>query len=53
MLAEIFRRLVDVLEACGIPYMLTGSFASSYYGAPRGTQDNRATAGTHVFKRTG
>lgn len=39
MLAEIFRRLVDVLEACGIPYMLTGSFASSYYGAPRGTQD--------------
>lgn len=39
MLADIFRRLVDVLEACGIPYMLTGSFASSYYGAPRGTQD--------------
>ncbi|HEX6909576.1 MAG TPA: hypothetical protein VF142_04260 [Longimicrobium sp.] len=39
MLADIFRRLVDVLDACGIPYMLTGSFASSYYGAPRGTQD--------------
>jgi hypothetical protein len=33
------RRLVDALSSAGIPYMLTGSHASSYYGRPRGTQD--------------
>jgi hypothetical protein len=37
--AELFRRVVTRLEAAGIPYMLTGSFASSYHGLPRATQD--------------
>ena len=37
--AELFRRVVTMLEAAGIPYMLTGSFASSYHGLPRATQD--------------
>jgi len=37
--AELFRRVVTVLETVGIPYMLTGSFASSYHGLPRATQD--------------
>ena len=36
---EIFRRIVGALEATGIPYMLTGSFASSHHGTPRATQD--------------
>lgn len=36
---ETLRRLVEALSRAGIPYMLTGSHASSYYGRPRGTQD--------------
>ncbi len=28
-----------MLEACAIPYMLTGSYASSLHGQPRATQD--------------
>lgn len=31
--------MVARLEAAGVPYMLTGSFASSYHGRPRATQD--------------
>lgn len=34
-----FRDVIAALEATGIPFMLTGSFASSYHGAPRATQD--------------
>lgn len=36
---DFVRRLVDMLERLGIPYMVTGSFASSYHGTPRATQD--------------
>lgn len=36
---DIFKRVIGALEAARIPYMLTGSFASSYHGAPRATQD--------------
>jgi len=36
---DIFRRVVEALERAGIPYMLTGSFASSFHGTPRATQD--------------
>lgn len=36
---EVFRRVLGAIEAAGIPYMLTGSFASSYHGTPRATQD--------------
>jgi hypothetical protein len=32
-------RFVDALERIGIPYMLTGSYASSYHGVPRATID--------------
>ena len=35
----LFERVLTALEAAGIPCMLTGSFASSYHGAPRATQD--------------
>ena len=37
--ADIFRDVVSRLDAAGIPYMLTGSFASAYHGLPRATQD--------------
>lgn len=33
------RRVLSALESAGVPYMLTGSFASSFHGAPRTTQD--------------
>jgi hypothetical protein len=36
---EVFRRLKSALDLAGIAYMLSGSFASAYYGAPRSTQD--------------
>jgi hypothetical protein len=32
-------RFVDVLERVGMPYMLTGSYASSYHSVPRATID--------------
>jgi hypothetical protein len=37
--AEIFRRITAAFDQAGIAYMLTGSFASAYYGALRSTQD--------------
>ena len=36
---DIFRRITGALESAKIPYMLTGSFASSFYGATRATRD--------------
>ncbi len=31
--------VIEALEACGIPYMLVGSYSSNAYGVPRATQD--------------
>ena len=36
---EVFGRLIAALDEAQIPYMLTGSFASSFHGTPRATQD--------------
>ena len=36
---EVFKRIVSALNQAGIEYMLSGSFASAYYGAARSTQD--------------
>ncbi len=36
---DIFRRILEALRGAGVPYMLTGSFAASYHGVPRATQD--------------
>lgn len=36
---DLFRRISNLLEQAGIPCMLTGSFASSVYGMPRGSAD--------------
>jgi hypothetical protein len=37
--SEVLRRITAALDRAGIAYMLTGSFASAHYGAPRSTQD--------------
>jgi hypothetical protein len=37
--ADVLHRIAAALDQASIPYMLTGSFASAYYGAPRTTQD--------------
>lgn len=36
---QALRRLVDLLEAHRIAYMISGSIASSYHGRPRATHD--------------
>jgi hypothetical protein len=36
---ELLSRVVNVLDASGTPYMLTGSYASSLQGEPRLTHD--------------
>ncbi|HET8775229.1 MAG TPA: hypothetical protein VFP80_15625 [Thermoanaerobaculia bacterium] len=39
MIGEFLNRMTTALEMHGIPYMLTGSVASSLYGVPRATND--------------
>lgn len=36
---DVFRRVVEALGRAHVPFMITGSFASSYYGVTRSTQD--------------
>lgn len=36
---DVLQRITGALDRAGIAYMLTGSFASVYYGSPRSTQD--------------
>jgi hypothetical protein len=36
---KVFREVQLALEAAGIPYMVTGSFASSIHGEPRASKD--------------
>ena len=36
---EFIARLIAMLDACGIPYMLCGSVATSFHGEPRATND--------------
>ena len=38
-LGSVFRRISSALDAAETPYMLTGSFASSFYEALRSTHD--------------
>ena len=37
--ADLIRTVLAHLETAAIPYMVTGSVASSYYGEPRATRD--------------
>ena len=51
--AEVLRRITTALDRAGIAYMLTGSFAGSYYGTPRTTQDvDLVIDPTHAQLRT-
>jgi predicted nucleotidyltransferase len=36
---DVFQRITQALDRAGIAYMVSGSFASAHYGAPRSTQD--------------
>ena len=36
---DVLQLLFSKLDECGIPYMITGSFASNIHGVPRATQD--------------
>lgn len=38
-LQTVLRLVAETLQAADIPYMLTGSLAAAYHGAPRATQD--------------
>ena len=38
-LRDLLELVAGVLDDVGVPYMLTGSLAGSYHGAPRSTQD--------------
>ena len=35
----LLQRVVDILDDCHVPYMLTGSLAAAYYATPRATKD--------------
>ncbi len=36
---QVLQRVTTALDQAGVAYMLSGSFASAYYGSPRSTQD--------------
>jgi len=36
---DALKLLLSKLDECGVPYMITGSFASNIHGLPRATQD--------------
>ena len=38
-ISEVLQRIMTTLDQNKVAYMLTGSFASAYYGTPRSTQD--------------
>ena len=49
MIGEFLNRITSALEMNGVPYMLTGSVASSMYGIPRATNDiDLVIAPTHA-----
>ena len=38
-LGNFLRRLAHALDEAGVPFMFTGSLASTFHGTPRATQD--------------
>jgi predicted nucleotidyltransferase len=38
-LGELLANAIEQLDAAGVPFMVTGSVASSYHGEPRATRD--------------
>jgi hypothetical protein len=62
MIEDFLRRVIAGLESTGIPYMLTGSLASSVHGIPRSTNDidlviapsrNQLLSFVQLFERAG
>jgi hypothetical protein len=47
-LVDLLRRVIEALEALGIPYLVTGSVASMAYGEPRLTNDIDVVAAFEV-----
>lgn len=41
---ELLAKVVEALDAAGIKHMVTGSFASTFHGEPRMTQDINVSA---------
>ena len=37
--ADLLAEIIGQLDRAGVPYMVTGSIASSYHGEPRATRD--------------
>lgn len=37
--ADVLTTVITALDGAGVPYMITGSLASSYHGEPRATRD--------------
>src|SRR3954447_21566097 len=56
---DVTLQIAAALEACGISYLLAGSFSSNYYGIPRSTKDAdfvvqlRGGLGPEVIARLG
>ncbi|MEJ2702147.1 MAG: hypothetical protein P8Z79_06855 [Sedimentisphaerales bacterium] len=36
---DFLKKLIKLLDDCSVPYMISGSFGSSYHGQPRATND--------------
>ncbi len=49
---EVLRIVSDRLADCGLPFMLTGSFALAYYATPRMTRDLDLVVGVAPLVRT-
>ena len=45
-LEDLLERLIGILDAAGVPFMIAGSFASAAHGLPRTTQDEWQVAQT-------
>lgn len=39
VMRDVLLKVLDALETLNIPYMIVGSFASTYWGRPRTTHD--------------
>ncbi len=39
VMRDVLLKVLDALEALNIPYMIVGSFASTFWGRPRTTHD--------------
>ncbi len=50
---DVIRRIINFLDAASIPYMLTGSFASSLHGMPRAPQDDSESVRDETLRKPG